>query len=523
MVENIGVDKDGVLTDLEKFQIEEGRKFFKFFGKKLVNENEYDIKEMFNCSKTLRQLFWLTHLRKYFVSIKPRDGVKELIDDLRKSGKKVYIISASFGVTNDGMFGKLFRFWFYKWLKKNEIEVDGIILCSEKESVRDKVIGCHSHQIDYMIEDKVDNAKAISEMGIPVILIDAKYNRQLQGNNIIRVKDFRDAVYKIKNLISVKEKNSYLINGNLKRLSNQEISQLSKEEKKQYFKELMKSKKLKIFSKRFDKSKIEQEEKNFKLAFNLIVRPFIKIFNPKDFGRKNIPYQGGKIYVCNHLTYADQFTALKLIRNHPVHFLAATELLKMKRGLLYKFVGCKFIDRQSLKSQGECQETLIKLVSHGKDIFVFPEGTRNKYQIMKEELQNLKEQLCIYQNNNDMKNYKILKNINDKIKILTIKMKNYRLEYERKNPGVTINENKDLLPLKEGVSKIAQITGAPIIPIGITHDYSFRSKGLFARAGEPILIAPEESLTDADKKIEMSIEKLIKENNKELLLRKKIS
>ena len=45
----IGFDVDGVLTDLENYQLEYGKKYF---GEdKLVNENGYTIQEIFGCSK----------------------------------------------------------------------------------------------------------------------------------------------------------------------------------------------------------------------------------------------------------------------------------------------------------------------------------------------------------------------------------------------------------------------------------------------------------------------------------------
>ncbi|BES66197.1 nucleotidase [Gottschalkiaceae bacterium SANA] len=43
------------------------------------------------------------------------------------------------------------------------------------------------------LEDSVPQSKAISESGIPVILMDTSYNRSLEGKNIIRAKDWEEA------------------------------------------------------------------------------------------------------------------------------------------------------------------------------------------------------------------------------------------------------------------------------------------------------------------------------------------
>lgn len=53
----IGIDIDGVLTNLSTFQAKEGKKFFNdelhFF-----NDCAYDFKDMFNCTKEEKAAFW---------------------------------------------------------------------------------------------------------------------------------------------------------------------------------------------------------------------------------------------------------------------------------------------------------------------------------------------------------------------------------------------------------------------------------------------------------------------------------
>ncbi len=46
----IGIDIDGVLTDIEKFQIEYGSKYFYEKGINIVNYKGYEITELFGVS-----------------------------------------------------------------------------------------------------------------------------------------------------------------------------------------------------------------------------------------------------------------------------------------------------------------------------------------------------------------------------------------------------------------------------------------------------------------------------------------
>ena len=59
---NIGIDIDGVLTDIRSFQIKKGQTFFK---KKLVNKKGFTIKEMFDCSDEESKKFWTRYLLEY--------------------------------------------------------------------------------------------------------------------------------------------------------------------------------------------------------------------------------------------------------------------------------------------------------------------------------------------------------------------------------------------------------------------------------------------------------------------------
>ncbi len=54
----IGIDIDGVLTDIEQWQLDVGGKFFSEFNKSVVDKDGYEITEIFNVSKELDSEFW---------------------------------------------------------------------------------------------------------------------------------------------------------------------------------------------------------------------------------------------------------------------------------------------------------------------------------------------------------------------------------------------------------------------------------------------------------------------------------
>ena len=78
----IGFDVDGVLTDLENYQLEYGKKYF---GEdKLVNEDGYTIQEIFGCSKEEEEKFWIKYIWKYCLKEQIRENVINYIKRLNQ-------------------------------------------------------------------------------------------------------------------------------------------------------------------------------------------------------------------------------------------------------------------------------------------------------------------------------------------------------------------------------------------------------------------------------------------------------
>jgi len=469
---NIAIDADGVIFRLFEYQIKKGKEYFGVSDDD-INLDGYDITEIFNCTEKEKMAFWKHKLNFYNYCMKSPliNDVVETIKKWRAEGHKVYNITARSYVDQNNWKSKLSRYLLEKRYKEEGIEFDGIDYCSEKESVRDKVIACSKRQIDIMLEDKKDNIEAISKIVPKVICFDWPYNRDCYVENMVRVpaetgfkeadKIIQEHVARIQQQLGDKH---YLVDVEIKnkrrkkfkRLPEEKILTLDDLELREYRRERLEYYRSLLTLE--EKKEIEKQEKFYKAAYHALIPLFRLYFNPQGFNKELIPYQKGLIFVANHLNYLDHFVLIAtLLGRRPIHFLAASELLEMKRGILYKKTGCYFVKRGNAISEAKAFEKSIKLLTNGYDIFIFPEGTRNN---------------------------------------------------ERYFPKT------DLLRLHDGATIIAQITGAPIIPMVLNDDYGFRSKTLFAAAGHPILVRPRDNIEKVTDMLTMVLLEMIQENKK---------
>lgn len=188
----IGIDIDGVLTDIEQWQLDVGGKFFSKYNKSVVNNDGYEITEIFDISNELDDEFWNEYLYEYATKEPSRKYASEVIKKLKDDGNEIYIVTARYLTDRDTDDGKRMREIVVNWLKEQNIYYDEIIFSPE-----DKKENCKKYNIDIMIEDKVDNINKISSI-IPVICFHAGYNKECKGKNIYRVYNW----YDIYNLIN---------------------------------------------------------------------------------------------------------------------------------------------------------------------------------------------------------------------------------------------------------------------------------------------------------------------------------
>lgn len=192
----IGIDIDGVLTDLEQFQLDYGSRFASEKRKeKILNVNGYEINDIFNISKEEYDEFWDRYFLDYVVNEPPRKFADEITNKLHEEGHEIYIITARYFTENDMKRAESnIQDVISKWLNKNNIYFDKMIFSPEE-----KLQICTENKIDLMIDDAPYNVDSLSKQ-IPVICYNAGYNKECRGENVIRCYSWYDIYEKVKNI-----------------------------------------------------------------------------------------------------------------------------------------------------------------------------------------------------------------------------------------------------------------------------------------------------------------------------------
>lgn len=185
----IGVDADGVLTDMSGFNYKYGENFF---GHKPVDYAGYTTAEIFGESKIREFFFGLRHFYDYCSRLEPRENAADVCRKLTSEGHSLYEITARKFSTMKNPLGSLSRRLFRDWIKKNSLPFKEIFFCSEKNTPPQKLEYCRKISADIMIDDKPDVALYLAENGVRVLLFDAPYNQFVEHKNITRVKSWNE-------------------------------------------------------------------------------------------------------------------------------------------------------------------------------------------------------------------------------------------------------------------------------------------------------------------------------------------
>ncbi len=197
----IGIDIDGVLTDLDRFS-------YDYFSKFCVENNidykigqsDYEIAKTFGLGKNEDDAFWERYLDFYAKKVKARSFAGEVLKKLKQDGHEIFIVTARWLTNRDDKLGENMRRTVKNWLKKNKIKYDKLIFT--RAANEEKLDEIKEFALDLMIEDSPKNVTQLSSF-IKVICFDASYNKNCSGDNIIRCYSWFDA-YKI--ISDLKEK-----------------------------------------------------------------------------------------------------------------------------------------------------------------------------------------------------------------------------------------------------------------------------------------------------------------------------
>lgn len=195
----IGIDVDGVLIDLEGYQLKYGQEYFeKTYNLSVNNPKAYDIKDIFECTKEQREKFWTKYIWKYCLKEPMTMGAAETVKNLRKEGNKIYVVTGRAHTTEKGIVGGIFRWMLKHWLKKNHFQYDKIFFCSETDSSTDKYDICLREKVDVLVDDKPENLLALKDK-IQVICYPAVWNKEYRELDRYRIDKFEEIKEKILN------------------------------------------------------------------------------------------------------------------------------------------------------------------------------------------------------------------------------------------------------------------------------------------------------------------------------------
>ena len=191
----IGIDIDGVLTDVEQFEIDYASEFYiNNTNRHLDNPDGYDSYEIFNGSVDEDNLFWSKAIYDY-VKEPPRRFASVVLNKLKEEGHELYIITnrikdLSYCDISEETMKKI----VIKWFNKYKLYYDKIIFTEGS-----KLKALKENKIDVMVDDKPKNIIELSSV-CKVFCYDARCNRNIVNDNVTRVYSWYDIYDKIRNL-----------------------------------------------------------------------------------------------------------------------------------------------------------------------------------------------------------------------------------------------------------------------------------------------------------------------------------
>ena len=182
----------GVLTNLESWQFETGKKFT---NKPISNPEAFDVKGIFDLTDEEYTEFLNQNLTDYSQNYPAREDASKVIKKIREEGNKIVIVTGRFHTTEDTPEGEKQRNIVLNWLKEYDIEYDKIVFTGPNDN---KIDILKKNNVILMIEDKASTIETLSKH-MTVICFDAVYNRNCCGDNIYRVQSWWDIYNCIKN------------------------------------------------------------------------------------------------------------------------------------------------------------------------------------------------------------------------------------------------------------------------------------------------------------------------------------
>ena len=190
----IGVDCDGVLTDMTAYIFHYGEKWF---GRKPTKCNSMNPTDIFGCTRRQEIIFAMRFFFTYCKTWKPRKYARAVLRKLKQDGHELYQITARKFASGHNPLALYSRYIYKKWLREIRFDFDGLFFCSDHKGAPEKLKGIKHFSADIMIDDRPDISLYLAENGVKVLLFDTPYNKDVSHRNITRVYDWKDVYRKI--------------------------------------------------------------------------------------------------------------------------------------------------------------------------------------------------------------------------------------------------------------------------------------------------------------------------------------
>ena len=194
---NIGIDIDGVLTNLLGGVKKEYKKFSKLKNGRAVYKREAkSLAEMFGVTNNQDIEFFSDYIWVCAKKVKYYRSPKKYTHLLHKQGHKLIIITAREYAGQDNSKGAQMREIVERGLAKAGIYYDKIFYTSE---IKTKIPVILEEKIDVFIDDFASNLQEISQH-IPVICYNQRYNKTYQQKGLRRANNWHEVYKHIVNL-----------------------------------------------------------------------------------------------------------------------------------------------------------------------------------------------------------------------------------------------------------------------------------------------------------------------------------
>ena len=244
---------------------------------------------------------------------------------------------------------------------------------------------------------------------------------------------------------------------------------------------------------------------NYKLVRTIAVPTFKLCLKPTIINAENIPETGPVLLCGNHLHVWDQFPVICATKR-VTHWMAKKEYFDGKLVQFFKATGAIPVDR--FGDPHASTKIAVEYLKNGEVVGIFPEGTRNQYEVAKIELQKLEQEL----ENKEKSNKTSINELSKLKEKIQNAQNNITIAKETvKKKGNEVIENEELLPFKFGAVSMAQKTNATIVPFAVTGDYEIGNDNLTVRFGEPFKVG-NMTLEEANEQLRSKILELVREN-----------